>query len=165
MSGIRAAKKKAAAMARGQGMLCYYCGDKMEINVSCLVKKSATVEHLVRIVDGGDHAEKNIVAACRECNNHRDEIPVEIWKLICREIIALRLRKKAFWKYCKPRTYRRQLKKFLSESQCETFYSWCNKYVQQPFLRPLITRYFKRIEDRIIYLAANTLVTTREVFT
>lgn len=157
MSGIKAAKKKAAAMARGQGMLCYYCGDKMEINVSCLVKKSATVEHLVRRVDGGEHNEKNIVAACRECNNHRDEIPPEIWKLICREIIALRLRKKAIWKYCKPRTYRRQLKKFLSESQRGTFYNWCNKYIQQPFLRPLISQHFKQIEDRMVRSAAITI--------
>lgn len=144
-------------MARGQGMLCYYCGDDMEINVSCMVVKSATVEHLVRVADGGANNEENIVAACRECNNHRDEIPPEIWKLVCREIIVLRLRKKMLWNYCKPRTYRRQLKKFLSERQRQTFYCWCNKYIQQPFLRPLVTRHFKQIESRIIYLAANTL--------
>lgn len=153
MSGIKAAKKKAAAMARGQGMLCYYCGDDMEINVSCMVRKSATVEHLVRRVDGGEHDEENIVAACRECNNHRDEIPPEVWRVVCRDVIALRLKKKAFWKYCKPRTYRRQLKMFLNENQRKSFYCWHNKYVQQPILRRVVTMCFKWFENRLIQSA------------
>jgi 5-methylcytosine-specific restriction endonuclease McrA len=45
-----------------------------------LTDRMATVEHLVRIVDGGSSKVENLRMACHGCNSGRGAIPVEEWK-------------------------------------------------------------------------------------
>ncbi len=46
-------------------------------------KKIATVEHVVRLADGGTNSLKNLVVACVECNNRRNEEANEKNKELC----------------------------------------------------------------------------------
>lgn len=47
---------------------CFYCDTK-------LTSKTATLEHLNRLVDGGTNHPDNLTLACRGCNSCRGEIP------------------------------------------------------------------------------------------
>ena len=51
------------------GLMCAYCGMK-------LTDKTATVDHVIPIIDGGTNTPANLVPACRHCNSskHRKHI-------------------------------------------------------------------------------------------
>lgn len=79
-------RSRSKAFARQQGR-CFYCQFPMwlaqpdEFASSLGITKAdasrfqCTAEHLVARQDGGGNSSKNIVAACRFCNNTRHKIP------------------------------------------------------------------------------------------
>ena len=67
------AKLRDAAFEKQKGQ-CYYCKRQMQTKTSLdALNKSmmVTAEHLTPISKGGRNNHKNIVAACRKCNNKR----------------------------------------------------------------------------------------------
>lgn len=78
-----------------QGGLCYYCSSPMYERTIEKPKQAkyrlgkqwkdvkyhlCTLEHLVRVTDGGTTAIVNVVAACAHCNSLRGTIPPDVWK-------------------------------------------------------------------------------------
>lgn len=67
-------KSKARIMMSGeQNHKCCYCGDEM-ILVHCDNDRFATFEHVISLIDGGQHIYENVVMACRLCNNERGKM-------------------------------------------------------------------------------------------
>jgi hypothetical protein len=52
--------------------------------------KKPTVEHLIRKTDGGSNRKDNLAVACMTCNCNRGDYPAEMWKVICKDVIAIR---------------------------------------------------------------------------
>ena len=87
---------KRQKIAEEQDYLCYYCGRKMSMSMAKQgANKKATLEHLKRKVDGGTLHYDNMAVACQQCNCNRGDYPVEMWKVLCKEIIAIRVAAKA----------------------------------------------------------------------
>lgn len=57
--------------AERQGWLCHWCGKPMLKDASSRHPQFCTADHLVPQARGGITSAKNIVAACRDCNNRR----------------------------------------------------------------------------------------------
>lgn len=93
----KSARRRLHKLVNKQDHKCYYCGDEIisrkeiECQISpkkviCVNKRTftflkegnlktvkvATAEHLVRIADGGDNSNGNLVAACYFCNNKKN---------------------------------------------------------------------------------------------
>jgi 5-methylcytosine-specific restriction endonuclease McrA len=70
----RAQKHKADRFKRrvykNQNGLCYYCLKKFGIN-------QLTKDHVVPLSKGGTNAVKNIVLACKKCNNTKSDMSLE----------------------------------------------------------------------------------------
>lgn len=58
-------------LARRDGWNCHWCERKTSRKINCNADLFATIEHLVRLADGGSNGEDNLVIACRKCNNTR----------------------------------------------------------------------------------------------
>jgi len=61
-----------------QGGKCHWCGSMMIPNTErdlCDHPRFCTGDHLVPMSRGGLTEESNIVAACKTCNNHRQQTP------------------------------------------------------------------------------------------
>lgn len=83
---------KVTRLKIAQNNLCYYCERKFGKK-----KRKPTREHLHRICDGGDASGDNIVLACEYCNNAREDVNPEVWKIICMMIERnTKLRKKYY---------------------------------------------------------------------
>lgn len=54
---------------------CMYCG-------KFLKREQATIEHIVRLADGGSNNRSNIGVACLKCNTKRHNIPSQEYKKI-----------------------------------------------------------------------------------
>jgi 5-methylcytosine-specific restriction endonuclease McrA len=88
-------KKFLIRLIQKHGSKCRFCGERV-VRVSSIpesnrvsvkdglltymdnfsrakTKKIATVEHVVRLADGGTNSIKNLVVACVECNSRRNE--------------------------------------------------------------------------------------------
>lgn len=55
---------------------CYYCDELMSLSFARrdnIWSRSATLEHLQRRADGGGNTKSNLVLACKECNQRREE--------------------------------------------------------------------------------------------
>lgn len=104
----RQARGKLYALLKKQYGKCAYCGrvivrlssireDKRIKVTQCKVTyisrngkrridKIATIDHKIRIMDGGDNSDDNIVASCAQCNFERDRknyISTKSWICIC----------------------------------------------------------------------------------
>lgn len=85
MSSNRSKKYKIFAFHHQNGH-CYYCGFPMwlenpeqfsreqGLSIGDCSRLKCTAEHLVARQDGGRNSEKNIVAACRHCNQTRHKV-------------------------------------------------------------------------------------------
>ncbi|MEA3246538.1 MAG: HNH endonuclease [Gemmatimonadota bacterium] len=61
------------ATFRDCGRRCVYCGTSLGLDI-------ATLDHVVPLSRGGDHAPGNLVAACRACNQLKgSQLPVEFF--------------------------------------------------------------------------------------
>lgn len=47
-------------------------------SAKALTYRRATIEHLVRVVDGGTDHRRNLTLACAYCNHRRGDTPVEV---------------------------------------------------------------------------------------
>lgn len=56
----------------GQGV-CAYCGERVP-------PKALTMDHKVPLVRGGRSTRSNCVPACRTCNQHKQNLPAEVWR-------------------------------------------------------------------------------------
>lgn len=91
MSKSSTVARKRNSIAAEQNNRCYYCGETMKISmVKQRSPKKATVEHLVKKSDGGTLRYDNIVVACQQCNCNRGDYSVEMWLVICTEVIEIR---------------------------------------------------------------------------
>ena len=53
---------------------CYYCG-------SGLAKAEVTMDHVVPLAQGGRSTQGNVVAACKSCNNAKQDMTAVEWAL------------------------------------------------------------------------------------
>lgn len=87
---------RARLLAEQQGQRCCYCGvrfqDEMPADLRLYFDPRPSVEHLIRIADGGKRVWQNEVAACRGCNSARgDMAPGKFYELVSRgDLDALR---------------------------------------------------------------------------
>jgi len=51
------------------GCCCAYCGDTEKLSL----------DHVVALADGGQHAMSNFAVACLSCNSSKQQHPVEAW--------------------------------------------------------------------------------------
>ena len=65
-------RHKLAILSEQQNHRCCYCGVRFsdQLNLST----SASIEHVIRLCDGGARAWNNEVAACRRCNSSRGAV-------------------------------------------------------------------------------------------
>lgn len=61
-----------AAYRRQKG-LCWWCKEKMHVGPPHNHDRQCSADHVVRLADGGETVPSNIVAACRKCNESRDQ--------------------------------------------------------------------------------------------
>lgn len=52
-------------LLKRDGFVCQFCGRKLS-------STTGTIEHLTPVSRGGAHNWKNVVAACKQCNNRKD---------------------------------------------------------------------------------------------
>jgi len=89
VSYVRIPYKKVAIsrenLMRRDNYECQYCGVRLN-------RKTGTVDHVVPKSKGGKHTWANVVAACKKCNNKKDNrTPVEAgMKLRCRPFVPAR---------------------------------------------------------------------------
>lgn len=57
------------------GLDCHWCGQQCDPRLSPNADMFPTREHLIRLADGGGSSMKNLVLACRKCNNGRHALP------------------------------------------------------------------------------------------
>jgi len=70
LSGATARRVPKRVLRRLRSAICFYCGSKAN-----------TVDHVVPLSRGGQHAEGNLVPACRSCNSSKaDKLLIE-WRL------------------------------------------------------------------------------------
>lgn len=63
-STLRISKRNVLAR---DGYVCQYCGKKLTIS-------TGTIDHVVPVSRGGKHVWENVVAACKECNNKKNDL-------------------------------------------------------------------------------------------
>lgn len=70
-------KRKARLMTlfNKQAGCCAYCGEVMEID-TCNKPMSATIDHIIPRSKGGKDEIFNLVAACRQCNTEKGNMPL-----------------------------------------------------------------------------------------
>lgn len=55
---------------------CYLCGDPVNTEPDCFDPKSPTIDHVVPLSKGGQHARANVRCACLRCNStKKDRLP------------------------------------------------------------------------------------------
>lgn len=71
-------KHRIGLLKKAQGTLCCYCDCQMveikRVEGQTPPKDSMTLEHLLRVEDGGSHDLDNLALACYECNTKRGAI-------------------------------------------------------------------------------------------
>lgn len=71
---VEKSKKVRSLLRRNHGDRCIYCQVQMSFEPDAHGKPDqATLEHLIRLVDGGNNNYKNLALACRACNHRRNE--------------------------------------------------------------------------------------------
>lgn len=65
--------------------ICYYCRQPLTL-------KTATLEHLKPLSDGGTNKRSNLTLCCSACNNERGVMPCHVFKALVRERMAARRR-------------------------------------------------------------------------
>lgn len=55
------------------GDSCCWCGELMDFTCMPNEDRFATIEHMVRLADGGSNKIENLRLACRSCNNRRHD--------------------------------------------------------------------------------------------
>lgn len=74
-------RERAAILSEQQGHRCCYCGvrfsEQMPADIRLYLDPRPSVEHVVRLADGGEKNWWNEVAACRGCNSARGKIRPE----------------------------------------------------------------------------------------
>jgi len=140
-------KRKRIRLAREQGGLCYYCGVvmtpvEMTPQGTNLVPTMETLEHLEKKEDGGTLRNDNVVAACLLCNSSREDIPVDVWKIICNEYCDLAAKRKRVEKWS-ARVFRSTMKKFgyTQNKNMKLF----KKYwlFREKYILPISTAYYR----------------------
>lgn len=58
-------------LIRDRGMNCYWCNRETSLLISPDADLYCTLEHLIRVADGGKTEWDNCTIACRKCNNTR----------------------------------------------------------------------------------------------
>lgn len=143
--------KNRLKLYENQNHMCYYCGDKMIVDVpdrttqKSVHLKFATFEHLDRVIDGGKNHTTNVVLCCHECNSHRGSISPDIWKIVCKDIIAIRLKKRELISYVNRINNRVQRKKVSKLHPVK------REFVLR--IRPIVKRIHRTIELGIINIA------------
>ena len=62
-----------------QGGLCYWCQKEcLDVKIGGHFSDTFTVDHIVPRRRGGDGKESNLVGACHECNQRRNEIELKL---------------------------------------------------------------------------------------
>jgi 5-methylcytosine-specific restriction protein A len=61
------------------GCQCYYCGND-------LTAKSATMDHLLPISQGGKSTKNNVVPCCKSCNSQKRDLSFIEWQLFLEEL-------------------------------------------------------------------------------
>lgn len=74
-------KRLRTFLAKRDGLICYWCKCHLQIKQyfgkhGRLADDFATLDHLVRVKDGGKMNRKNIVLACKKCNSSRHHKPI-----------------------------------------------------------------------------------------
>jgi 5-methylcytosine-specific restriction endonuclease McrA len=72
------ATKRVLKLIERDGNKCFWCGKECDPYAKQSKAHRATVEHLIRLADGGTGRMENLVVACRRCNNTRHS---PNWKL------------------------------------------------------------------------------------
>ena len=70
-----------------QNHRCAYCGLAFIYNAGSAHPLAPTIEHVIRLADGGLRVWENEVAACWSCNNRRGEIEAVAYYHVVRELI------------------------------------------------------------------------------
>jgi 5-methylcytosine-specific restriction endonuclease McrA len=68
-------------LVKKQRFKCFYCG----LRFGDCPERRATLEHVIRLVDGGYDKRSNMVAACHKCNQERNR---EAWSKVAKERVA-----------------------------------------------------------------------------
>jgi 5-methylcytosine-specific restriction endonuclease McrA len=70
-------------LVREQKGLCHYCRRPMTAATrNGDDPRSATLDHVVPVADGGDSSPGNLVAACRACNQAKGDNPAAIMRTV-----------------------------------------------------------------------------------
>ncbi len=56
----------------GKGV-CAYCGKRVP-------PKELTLDHKIPLIRGGLSTRSNCVPACADCNQHKQNLPAEVWR-------------------------------------------------------------------------------------
>lgn len=122
---------------------CYYCSCEMN-NKRPMNKETATFEHLIRVVNGGSNSVTNLVIACYRCNTSRDDVPPEVWKVICKKIDVIKQQRRRLKNKSKKRINR--LAKRNNDSEAELDQRWLDRHA---FVIPLITEKYTKQKNQI----------------
>ena len=155
-------KNKRETVRALQDNKCYYCGDEMVDVVTTrkndMPKKMVTLEHVIRQCDGGTDANTNLAAACYECNTHRDDVPPDVWRAVCKEVLAIKRRRLAVAALTKswPKAFVKKhfgITQKTHPKQFEKFYVLRRKYCLK-----LISYYYGNKVQRVVnsYLRTHT---------
>jgi 5-methylcytosine-specific restriction endonuclease McrA len=99
-------KDKRARAFESQEGKCFYCGFRMWMNEpsghplwsrvspAALNRFQCTAEHKVARTDGGSDARRNIVAACRFCNEARHRRPIPPSSETFKKLVTSRVRRR-----------------------------------------------------------------------
>jgi len=140
--------KKRNKIAAEQENLCYYCGGKMNLSMTKnRSPKKATVEHLLKKSDGGTLRYDNIVVACQQCNCNRGDYSVEMWKVICKEVIAIRKEGKSARK--KPGRIARKATRGMDQKVRGAMLRLCSTHASR-FIIPSIREKYWQMEKNVV---------------
>lgn len=70
---------KRMTLTERQNGRCFYCNRKMKEEGS-RGRLAPTLEHLIKVADGGTYRWDNLVVSCKQCNCAREERSVEEWQ-------------------------------------------------------------------------------------
>ncbi len=69
-------KRISRSLIERDGLVCHLCG-------AILNKSTITLDHLIPISFGGPRWDKhNIKLSCKECNNNRNNLPIDYYKML-----------------------------------------------------------------------------------
>ena len=148
--------KKRNKIAAEQDNLCYYCGEEMKLSMEKRRSpKKATVEHLIKKADGGTLRYENIVVACQQCNCNRGDYSVDMWKAICKEVIAIR--KEGKYARKKPGRIARKATKGMDQNTQRAILRMCSTHASK-FIVPEIREKYWQMERDVVqsYLQSQT---------